>query len=313
MPYESITLKKELNIDKIISIHYFEYMSDFIFQGESHDFWEFLCVDKGTVNVMADSVSHTLNKDDIIFHKPNEFHNVYANGVVAPNLVVIGFECRSAAMHFLENKILKITPAERTLLGHIVKEAQRTYSCRLDNPYCEKLIRKSPEQITFGSEQLIQNYLQIFLIQLIRNNNTSLSTDAIPKSERILSEDDLFYSIIAYMEENIAEHLTIEKICRANLVGRSLLQKLFRDNTCCGVIDYFSMMKINAAKQMIRNKKMNFSQIADKLGYTSIHYFSRQFKKLTGMTPSEYATSIKSISEAKIISDTISSTEKPDK
>ena len=42
---------------------------------------------------------------------------------------------------------------------------------------------------------------------------------------------------------------------------------------------------------------MNFTQIADALGYTSIHYFSRQFKKITGMTPSEYASSIKVLAE----------------
>lgn len=299
MSYESIILNKDLIIDKIISIHYFEYMSDFAFHGESHDFWEFLCVDKGTVNVVADSAPHTLIKDDIIFHKPNEFHNVVANGVVAPNLVVIGFECTSMGMQFFENKILKITPILRTLLGHIVKEARLAFSCRLDDPYCEKLIRKTPELIPFGSEQLIQNYLQLFLIHLIRDNSTFNSTDVISKSERIQNEDELFYTIIAYMEENIYEHLTIDKICRDNLIGRSLLQKLFRDNTCCGVIDYFSMMKINAAKQMIRNKKMNFSQIADRLGYTSIHYFSRQFKNLSGMTPTEYSASIKSISETK--------------
>ena len=44
---------------------------------------------------------------------------------------------------------------------------------------------------------------------------------------------------------------------------------------------------------MIRNEQLNFTQISEKLGYTSIHYFSRQFKKLTNMTPSEYASSIK--------------------
>ena len=56
-------------------------------------------------------------------------------------------------------------------------------------------------------------------------------------------------------------------------------------------------MKIDMAKELIRNKNMNFTQISDQLGYTSIHYFSRQFKKITGMTPSEYASSIKGISE----------------
>ncbi|MEG2232251.1 MAG: AraC family transcriptional regulator, partial [Lachnospiraceae bacterium] len=42
---------------------------------------------------------------------------------------------------------------------------------------------------------------------------------------------------------------------------------------------------------------MNFTQISDFLGYNSIHYFSRQFKKTTGMTPSEYASSIKLLAE----------------
>ena len=42
---------------------------------------------------------------------------------------------------------------------------------------------------------------------------------------------------------------------------------------------------------------MNFTQISEQLGYTSIHYFSRQFKKVTGMTPSEYASSIKAMAD----------------
>ena len=56
-------------------------------------------------------------------------------------------------------------------------------------------------------------------------------------------------------------------------------------------------MKIETAKQLIRNEQMNFTQIAETLGYSSIHYFSRQFRKLTGMSPSEYASSIKARSE----------------
>ena len=56
-------------------------------------------------------------------------------------------------------------------------------------------------------------------------------------------------------------------------------------------------MKIDAARQLIRSRRLNFSQIADALGYTSVHYFSRQFKKVTGMSPSEYSASIKLLSE----------------
>ena len=64
-----------------------------------------------------------------------------------------------------------------------------------------------------------------------------------------------------------------------------------------GIIEYFTLLKINGAKEMIRTGHLNFTQISEQLGYSSIHYFSRQFKKSTGMTPSEYALSIKAMAE----------------
>ena len=73
MHYESIPLIPEIDVDRIYTIHYFEYQKDFRFSGESHDFWEFLCVDKGEVEVAAGSAAHILKQNDIIFHEPNEF------------------------------------------------------------------------------------------------------------------------------------------------------------------------------------------------------------------------------------------------
>lgn len=294
--YESIHLKEEIIINDVISIHYFEYMSDFTFVGEAHDFWELLCVDKGTVNVVAGLATYTLNKGDIIFHQPNEFHNVEANGIIAPNLVVIGFDCASPGMEFFRNKILQIGESERALFGSIIKEARNSFSSRLDDPYLEKLERVATSP-PYGSEQLIKMYLQQILIQIVRVYSNTRVKVVLPKSTRQKSEDELFHKIIDYMDENIGRQLTIEQICKDNLVGRSIVQKLFREHTNCGIIDYFSNMKISMAKQLIRNKQMNFTQIADSLGYTSIHYFSRQFKKLAGMTPSEYASSIKLLAE----------------
>lgn len=293
--YQSIQLKNELTVNSVISIHYFEYMSNFTFTGESHDFWEFLCVDKGCVYVVADQNKLLLDKGEIIFHKPNEFHNVLANGIVAPNLVVIAFECDSPVMKFFENKRLHIRENQSTLLGKIIKESKAVFSNRLDDPYCEKLERKA--EVPFGSEQLIQTYLEQFLIDLIRTNQSEGSIPSRPKSTLQNHEDELFQRIVTYMEKHIDSPLTIADICRDNLVGRSIIQKLFRQKADSGIIDYFCNLKINTAKQLIRNNNMNFTQISENLGYTSIHYFSRQFKKITGMTPSEYASSIKLISE----------------
>lgn len=293
MAYRYTELTEEISIRKIISIHYFEYMSDFSFPGESHNFWELLCVDKGEVEVTSDHETMVLKRGDIIFHKPNEFHGVTANGVVAPNLVVIGFECGDPGMSFFEDKVLTISERERNLLAQIIAEARNGFASVLNDPYLEQLVRK--EQAPFGTEQMIKIHLEQLLIQLYRN--FSLYHQIQIQKHDILENDKLYNSIIAYMESNLRNQISIEKICRDNLIGSSQLKKLFRDRNSCGVIEYFTTMKTDLAKQLIRGRQLNITQIADYLGYSSIHYFSRQFKKETGMTPTEYANSIKQRSE----------------
>ena len=298
MSYKSVLLQDVLTIQEIYSIHYFEYMCDFSFPGESHDFWEFLCVDKGEVNVLAGEKFHALKKGDIIFHKPNEFHDVNSNGLIAPNLVVMSFSCDSPVMSFFEEKVLQIIEPERLLLAQIIQEAKYVFEGRMDDPYQEELLRS--EKPRFAGEQLIRLYLEQLLIQLIRRYMARPDqpiNPAIVKSIKQKADGELFTQIQEYMELHICESLTIEQLCRSNSVGRSQLQKLFRTRSGYGAIEYFSRMKVDLAKQMIRENHYNFTQIADALGFSSIHYFSRQFKRITGMTPSEYASSIKALSD----------------
>ena len=82
-------------------------------------------------------------------------------------------------------------------------------------------------------------------------------------------------------------------LCREFSIGRSHLQRIFREQTGLGAIEYFCQMRIRAAKRLIRENRMNLSDTARALGYTSIHYFSKQFKKITGMPPSEYQNFIR--------------------
>lgn len=297
MTYKRTTLRTVLTVRSIISIHYFDYMSDFTFPGESHDFWELLCVDKGEIDAMAGDKRHTLKKGSIIFHQPNEFHNVITNGRIAPSLVVIAFECRSPAMKAFEGQILSVQDTESALLAQIIIEARRAFQGRLDDPYQEELIRDTASP-GFGAEQLIRNYLEELLIHLYRRYFSNPLP--VPQSLRRPLQgrpNETYHRIIRYMEEHVSEQLTIDKICKNTLISRSQLQKLFQKLHGCGVMEFFTLMKIDTAKELIRTNRLNFTEISDRLGYTSIHYFSRQFKKVTHMTLSEYASSIRLLSE----------------
>lgn len=104
MTYIKTTLKREIAIDSIITIHYFEYMKDFVFHGESHDFWEFLYVDQGSVIVQAGENHFRMEAGDIIFHEPNEFHAIRSVGNSSPNLVVMSFVIKLSCHEFLSEE-----------------------------------------------------------------------------------------------------------------------------------------------------------------------------------------------------------------
>lgn len=303
MLYLGITLKDSISIEKIYSIHYFEYMNDFSFPGESHNFWELLYIDKGEINITAGKSSHILKKGEIMFHEPNEFHNVEANGVIAPNLIVISFSCSNEAMQFFKKKHFKVDETERNLLADIIIEARRCLDCRLDDPYLPNPPMKEAE--LFGAEQMIRLNLEYFLIHLYRRYTSPIALQKNiektlpPKMTKSKSDAEVFHRVLNYLDQKICTQVTIEEICKDNMVGRSQLQKIFKAQTELGIIEYFSKLKIETAKELIRTNHMNFTQISEYLGYSSIHYFSRQFKKITGMTPSEYASSIKAMADGK--------------
>ena len=290
MSYIGLTLEDSLHIDELFTIHYFEYTGEFLFSGESHDFWEFICVDKGSVKICMDDTELTLHKGEIAFHQPNEFHNVSTYSQIAPNLVVISFKCDSPLMGFFKQKVLKIDEKERSLLAKILVEAQNLFETPLNNPYTKEMTKK--KHIPLGSEQLIRMHLECFLLGLIRRYSSAEQNLQLPVTK---SSTDIFKRVTDYMEENLSSRLTIECLCRDNMIGRTQLQNVFQKEAGMGVIEYFSKMKIENAKHMIRIGSLNFTQISEQLGYASIHYFSRQFKKLTGMTPSEYASSVKAM------------------
>ena len=71
------------------------------------------------------------------------------------------------------------------------------------------------------------------------------------------------------------------------------LHHLFSDAAGISPGEYIRRVKLEESKCLIREGRLNFSQIAAKLNYSTIHHFSRQFKDNFGISPSEYAKSIK--------------------
>lgn len=290
MKFVRTTLRKTFAIKSLISLHYFEFAKNFISNGESHDFWELLFVDKGEVEVMADTNGFNLKQGEIIFHKPNEFHSVWANKRIAPNLVVISFDCKSKSMEFFENKIFTLGDSERNILANIIKEGTDAFLPPLDNPDVNTLVKRTTSENC--CEQLIEIYLELLLINIIRKGNNLDKQKRLSSSAKERSIDDLTNRLMNYLKDNIASNITFNQICHFSRMGKTQLATMFKEKVGIGVIEYFKAEKIEYAKKLIREEKYNLTEISEILGYSSIHCFSRHFKKVTAMAPSEYARSV---------------------
>ena len=231
MTYVKTHLKREIVINSIITIHYFEYIRDFIFHGEAHDFWEFAYVDKGSVRIQAGEEQYLLHAGDIIFHEPNEFHAIESVGNTSPNLVAVSFVTHSSAMQIFRQKRCTLTMEERTLISKLISIARETLATPMNLPSIEQV--KLRPNTPFGSEQLILLYLELFLITVARNHgaqNTSTQSPAPTFSpERAMNKSERMEKIIEYMEFHICEQLTITDICEAHSLSRSALQALFHN------------------------------------------------------------------------------------
>lgn len=258
-----------------------------MFEGEKHDFWEFVYVDKGEAEIVADDREYAFTQGDIVFHKPNEFHSLRANNKNAPNLLVISFECKSSAMKFFENKMFNLGDIERNILADVVREGLKVFY-----PQVEIRLIKKPD-VPFGSEQLLKIQLETLLIRLVRKREGFDSTVRLSSTVKERAEKALINRVAKFMSQNITDNLSLEEICCFAGISKTHLKQLFKEKTGMSAIQFFRMQRIECAKTLIREGDHNITEIAYKLQYSSVHSFSRSFKNITGMSPSEYARTVK--------------------
>ncbi len=291
--YHLIELPSVIDVTHLISVHYFEYSKHYEFKGEHHHFWELVYVDKGAINITAGDRDITLEQGEMIFHEPNEWHTVVANGEIAPNLIVIGFNSESEAMSFFKQKRLTINSKMRSYLGTILSEAGYAFDSDFGDPTLRQLTVK--EDTVIGSIQLVKLYIELLLIDIIRHETSlHLPVRTTPMVFEFTKEDKV-KDIVQLLKDNIHGNIKLDKICKHVLLSKSSVQKLFKDTIGVSIMEYFKKLKISHAKKLVREHQHNFTEIASILGYNSIHYFSRSFKSVVGMTPTEYSNSIKKL------------------
>ena len=285
---ERLKLISSISVTSIITMYYFDFTANYSSGREKHPFWEFVYVDNGHVIASSNDETHIVNKGEIIFHKPDEFHSVKCDGETPANIFIMTFVATNRAMSTFNNKIIKVPYNLQGILAAIVDEMQASYG------KCPGFIKHHPTE-HFGAEQMLKTYLEQFLILLKRTvdgDNTESSYTQLQRHNNT-SSNQLVSDVINILESCLYSNLAFEDVCGATNYGKSQLCENFKKVTGKTVMQYYTELKINEAKMLMREQRFNNSQISDLLCFSSPQYFTRVFKQITSMTPTEYKRSIK--------------------
>lgn len=248
--------------------------------GESHDFPEIFYLASGSCTISVDGVAHNLKAGQMIVYAPGAHHQILCHTVAAP--YIISFASDSVALPELYNRTINLNILQKELITDIIDDAVVYFKGRAPGDTIRGMILK--DGVPEYALQKIKKQLEFFLIDILKATTQTASV-----SQRL---DKDFHVVTEFLKKNLYRSLTLDEIANRCSMSVSKLKLLFRKKHGNGPINYFIELKIEEAKRLLRDGKMNCTEISAKLGFASLHYFSRLFKKIVGVSPTEYAKSI---------------------
>lgn len=105
----------------------------------------------------------------------------------------------------------------------------------------------------------------------------------------------LIITSVQYLKEHYTENITLEDMSRVVYLSPYYFSHLFKKEMGVSFVEYLTSLRIEESKRLLRETPLYISAVAAKVGYSDVNYFSRVFKKMTGMTPSQYRKSKASV------------------
>ena len=263
-------IMRELVIGGIYTLFYQEKERGFFFKGEEHDLFELVYVDKGVLHNVVNGTDTVLRQGEKMVYAPGLWHMQHADLDTDVSFITVSCVLQSGNLDALVTRLIRLDTDGTALLRRMLDER---------------------DQNDRYSGDLIVCSLQMLLLTILRNGEKTETRLKTPAS--LQNENSIINAALTYISANARKKLSVPLVAKSSNVSVSRLTKLFQERLAITPGEYIRRVKLEESRALIKAGEGNVSQIAELLQYSTVQHFSRQFKAKFGVSPSEFAKSVR--------------------
>lgn len=244
-----------------------------------HNELEIKCCYEGSFNVIVSSRIYTMNPGDIIVINPYEIHENPKDMGGAGRYFSLVFDLNVLPDSYMSDDLLLQKKKFRNFIP--------------SNPHLTETVvnimremRQKESDYRLAAKNLVE-YLFILLLRVA----ISESND----SERTLEERELFEKIspsLSKIHSHYSKKLTLDDLAASCLMSKYNYCRCFKRVMGASPIQYLISYRIGIAETLLKNKPMSCEQVSALCGFDDISYFTRMYKKVKGVSPSQAKKSL---------------------
>ena len=236
-----------------------------------HEFYHLFYIKKGGCLFTVNAMKTEAQEDDIYFCHPGVTHGLVSEGAHALYTIEVKFVVRDLEL----DKALKN-------LDYKTRLTVKNLYLKLDELILEALYKPC-----YYKEIINTNFAGI-LFELLRKNKHLQSDLSIIDEKHNMVNNPGLNAALDYMQKNYANNISLQQLANIAVINSAYFGKLFKDVYKVSPIQYLNNLRLTQAKELMMYSDSNITQISEMVGFKSIHYFSRVFKKKENLSPNDF-------------------------
>ncbi len=241
----------------------YTFSQHYIYAQHNHADYEINYVHAGQCIMVVDGKNLPLRSGDCVVIEPGFQHNFIVSGTQPCQIMQFEFRLPDGARPVQNPQRLKLSHCADVLdsLRHLY-----TYHKQGGSSYCQKLFALEAEK------------LFVLLSMHLETAQTAQQPCGAPQLKEIM----------AYLDAHYDEPFNLESLAARHHITSRYMRKLFIQQMGFSATEYITTLRMEKAKDLLKNTTATISDIALQVGYSSLPYFSSMFKKRIQLTPKQF-------------------------